>query len=117
MRELSVMAAGPAPEVGSLSGGNQQKVVMARAVANEPKVLVLHPTDRGRRRPLEGDPPRGRGQGAPRGSGVVVVSDELPDLRSCDRVLVMHHGSVVREFPRGWEDADVIAASEGITRD
>ena len=117
MRELSVVAASPAQEVGSLSGGNQQKVVMARAVANEPKVLVLmHPTAgvdvRSKETLLEVVDKVRR-----EGTGVVVVSDELPDLRSCDRVLVMHHGSVVREFPRGWEDADVIAASEGITRD
>ena len=90
---------------------------MARAVANEPKVLVLmHPTAgvdvRSKETLLEVVDKVRR-----EGTGVVVVSDELPDLRSCDRVLVMHHGSVVREFPRGWEDADVIAASEGITRD
>jgi simple sugar transport system ATP-binding protein len=43
-----------------------------------------------------------------------VVSDELDDLRSCDRVLVMFHGRVVREVPRGWADADLIAAVEGV---
>jgi simple sugar transport system ATP-binding protein len=48
------------------------------------------------------------------GTAVVIVSDELDDLRPCDRVLVMLHGKVAVEFPRGWTDADVVAATEGI---
>jgi simple sugar transport system ATP-binding protein len=51
---------------------------------------------------------------AARGTGVLVVSDELDDLRGCDRVLVMFRGRIVREFDSGWRDNDLVAAMEGI---
>jgi simple sugar transport system ATP-binding protein len=114
MKELSVVASGPEQEVSSLSGGNQQKVVMGRALANQPRVLVLiHPTAgvdvRSKETLLEVvDEVRANG------TGVLIVSDELEDLLPCDRVLVMLHGIVVREFARGWKDQDVVAAVEGV---
>ena len=49
-----------------------------------------------------------------RGTGVLIVSDELDDLRICDRVLVMFQGRVVAEMPRGWHDHDLVAAMEGV---
>ena len=69
---------------------------MARALPSDPKVLVLMQPDRrawtcGPRRSLLGVVDRC----AASGTGVLVVSDELDDLRICDRVLVMFHGRVV----------------------
>jgi simple sugar transport system ATP-binding protein len=49
------------------------------------------------------------------GTAAIVVSDELDDLRVCDRVLVMFHGRVVGEVQRGWTDQELVAAIEGIT--
>jgi len=49
-----------------------------------------------------------------RGAAVLVASDELDDLRACDRLLVMFQGAVVGEFAAGWSDHEVIAAMEGI---
>jgi simple sugar transport system ATP-binding protein len=51
---------------------------------------------------------------AARGTGVLVVSDELDDLRGCDRVLVLFQGVIVREFDSGWHDNDLVSAMEGI---
>ena len=42
-----------------------------------------------------------------------MVSDDLDDLRCCDRVIVMFRGAIVREFTAGWAEADVIGAMEG----
>ena len=56
-------------------------------------------------------------QVADAGTGVVVASDELDDLRVCDRVLVMFQGRIVAEMPSGWRDHDLVAAMEGLTVD
>jgi simple sugar transport system ATP-binding protein len=109
-----IKTAGPDQPVNALSGGNAQKVVLARALSNDPKALVMvNPTagvDVRSKQSLLG----AVASAAAGGTGVLVVSDELDDLRSCDRVLVMFHGRVVREVPRGWADADLIAAVEGV---
>jgi simple sugar transport system ATP-binding protein len=117
MQDLAVVASGPEQLAGSLSGGNQQKIVMGRALANKPKVLVLmHPTagvDVRSKTTLLSVIDRVRASG----TAVVIVSDELDDLRPCDRVLVMLHGNVSEEFPRGWQDGEIVAATEGIRAD
>jgi simple sugar transport system ATP-binding protein len=51
---------------------------------------------------------------ADRGAGVLVVSDDLDDLRPCDRVIVLFKGEIVTEVARGWTDHELIAAMEGI---
>jgi len=114
--EYDIKAAGPDQPVSDLSGGNQQKVVMARALAGDPSVLVLiNPTagvDVKSKESLLGVVDAQ----ARLGKAAIVVSDELDDLKVCDRVLVMFHGQVVREFARGWRDQDLIAAIEGMTQ-
>jgi simple sugar transport system ATP-binding protein len=114
---LAIKTPGPDLPVAGLSGGNQQKVVMARALANDPKVLVLIT-------PTAGVDVRSKeflldkvGQVAAAGAGVMVASDELDDLRICDRVLVMFQGRIVAEMPSGWRDHDLVAAMEGLTVD
>jgi simple sugar transport system ATP-binding protein len=111
---LSIHTSGPDQPVGSLSGGNQQKVVMGRALANTPKLLLLmHPTagvDVRSKATLLSVVDTVREEG----TGVLIVSDELDDLRTCDRVLVMLVGKVSAEFVRGWADKEIVAASEGV---
>jgi simple sugar transport system ATP-binding protein len=112
---LSIKTPGPSLPVASLSGGNQQKVVMARALASDPKLLVLvTPTAgvdvRSKEALLEAV-----GQARARGTGVLVVSDDLDELRPCDRIFVMFRGRVVRMIERGWQDRDLVAAMEGVS--
>jgi simple sugar transport system ATP-binding protein len=111
---LTIKAAGPEQPVAALSGGNQQKVVMARALANDPKALVLM-------QPTAGVDVRAKetllataSAAAGRGAGVLVISDDLDDLRPCDRVIVLFKGEIAAEMPRGWHDHELIAAMEGI---
>jgi simple sugar transport system ATP-binding protein len=114
VEELNVKTSGLDAPVSDLSGGNQQKVVFGRALASEPRVLVLiAPTAgvdvRSKETLLEAVD-----RAAARGTGVLVVSDELDDLRGCDRVLVMFQGEIVREFDSGWRDTELVSAMEGI---
>ena len=48
------------------------------------------------------------------GRAALVVSDELADLRSCDRVLVMFNGSLAAEYAVGWTDEELVASIEGV---
>jgi simple sugar transport system ATP-binding protein len=111
---LDIKTSGPAQPVADLSGGNQQKVVIARALAREPRVLVAI-------RPTAGvdvkskDALLGVVRGvAERGDAAVIVSDELDDLRVCDRVIALFHGRVIAEFGSGWTDRDLVSAMEGL---
>ena len=112
--ELAIKTDGPNQPVSGLSGGNAQKVVMARALANKPKALVLiSPTVgvdvRSRESLLEAVD-----EAASRGTGVLVVSDEVEDLRVCDRVVVLFHGAIRAELPAGWTDRHLVAVMEGV---
>ncbi|GLW06209.1 multidrug ABC transporter ATP-binding protein [Microtetraspora sp. NBRC 13810] len=112
--DLDIKTTGPDQPVGDLSGGNAQKVVMARALSDDPAVLVvINPTagvDVKAKQSLLGAVE----DAAERGAGAVLVSDEAEDLRICDRVLVMFHGRVVRDLPRGWTVQELVAVMEGI---
>jgi simple sugar transport system ATP-binding protein len=114
IEELDIKTTGPDQPVGDLSGGNAQKVVLARALSDSPAALVvINPTagvDVKAKQSLLGAVE----DATARGTGVLLVSDELDDLRICDRVLVMFHGRVVKDVPRGWSDNDLVAAMEGI---
>ncbi|QIB42277.1 sugar ABC transporter ATP-binding protein [Streptomyces aureoverticillatus] len=115
IERLDIHAEGPDQPVSDLSGGNAQKVVMARALASEPRLLVLiNPTagvDVKSKESLLARVDHAREDG----TAVLVVSDELDDLRRCDRVLVLFHGRVVAEHAAGWHDHELIASIEGVT--
>ncbi|WP_214106220.1 sugar ABC transporter ATP-binding protein [Acrocarpospora catenulata] len=114
---LAIKTPGPDLPVTGLSGGNQQKVVMARALAGDPRLLVLIT-------PSAGVDVRSKEfllgkveEIAENGTGVVIASDELDDLRLCDRVLVMFRGRVTAELAAGWHDHEMVAAMEGVDLD
>ncbi len=87
---------------------------MGRALANDPSVLVLmDPTagvDVKSKEALLAVVERMRREG----KAILVVSGELEDLRTCDRVLVMRHGGIVAEHKAGWSDNALVASIEGI---
>ncbi|SEO67081.1 sugar ABC transporter ATP-binding protein [Actinacidiphila rubida] len=111
---LDIKTSGPAQPVADLSGGNQQKVVIARALAREPRVLVaIRPTAGVDVKSKDSLLSVVRGV-ADRGDAAVIVSDELDDLRVCDRVIALFHGRVIAEFGSGWTDRDLVSAMEGL---
>jgi ABC-type sugar transport system ATPase subunit len=98
-RQLSIVAAGPQAPISTLSGGNQQKIVVARCLARDPELLVLsEPTagvDIGTRVAIY----ELIAQLARDGLTVVVASSDLGDLLAmCTRVVVLSHGRVTAEF-------------------
>jgi rhamnose transport system ATP-binding protein len=102
--------------VGFLSGGNQQKVVLAKWLATEPKLLILDEPTRGIDVGTKAEVHRLMSELAGRGLAVLMISSELPEvLGMADRVLVMHEGRLSRELSRADADEEsVIRAATGV---
>jgi putative multiple sugar transport system ATP-binding protein len=86
-------------EVGQLSGGNQQKVVLSKWLMTDPKVLILDEPTRGIDVGAKYEIYTIINELAEAGRGVVVISSEMPELLGiCDRICVMNAGAFVGEF-------------------
>jgi len=118
IQEFDVRGGGPQTPARSLSGGNQQKLVVAREVANDPRVLIAAQPTRGldvgaieyvhRRLVEERD----------EGRAVLFVSLELDEILSLsDRILVMYEGEIVGEYGPGASEQELGVAMLGGTRD
>jgi simple sugar transport system ATP-binding protein len=97
--ELSIAAGDYEREVKTLSGGNQQKVVLARWLANDLRVLILNgPTvgvDIGSKYDIHALLRNLAGKGL----GIIIISDDLPELLACcNRIVVMRDGCIVKEL-------------------
>lgn len=104
--------------VDRLSGGNQQKVVLAKWLATEPKLLIVDEPTRGIDVGTKSEVHRLLSQKAQEGMAIIMVSSELPEvLGMADRVLVMREGRMVGEFDRKQATAEkVMAAATGVTK-
>ena len=92
----------PSARVVNLSGGNQQKVVFAKELLSEPRLLLLDEPTRGVDVGAKAEIYRQLRELAGAGLGVLVASSELPELIGlCDRILVMHAGRTVASFEAG----------------
>nr|WP_205834993.1 sugar ABC transporter ATP-binding protein [Microbacterium sp. CFH 90308] len=98
---LEVKTAALDAEAGTLSGGNQQKVVLGKWLATEPKVLIVDEPTRGIDVGTKAEVHRLLSQLAQQGLAILMISSELPEvLGMADRVLVMREGRLTGEFPR-----------------
>jgi simple sugar transport system ATP-binding protein len=111
---LGIVAPGPEIEASSLSGGNQQKVVMGRAIISTPRMLVLMSPTAGVDVKSKTALMEQATHAAERGAAVLVVTDDLDDLRYCHRVLVLFRGELRAQISGTWDDATVVAEMEGV---
>ena len=103
MARLGVKAASPSVAVGTLSGGNQQKVSLAKWLAIGPRVILLDEPTRGVDVGAKAEIYALIRQMAADGAAVLAISSELPELlQICDRIAVVAQGRVV----------DTVAATE-----
>lgn len=104
----SIVCSGPNQNVEELSGGNQQKVVLARALASNPDtVVVINPTagvDIAAKESIY----ESLTELASEGKSVIVISSDDDDLRICDRVIAMYRGRQAAEFRRGFAEDELI---------
>src|SRR5258706_2947739 len=90
-----------ASAVGNLSGGNQQKVALARWLATDPKVIILDEPTQGVDVGAKAEIHRLMGELAAKGLAIVMISSELPEvLGMSDRIAVMHGGRIVGGLER-----------------
>jgi simple sugar transport system ATP-binding protein len=115
VQSLDIKAESTRQEMSQLSGGNQQKVTLARALSSKPSVLVLvNPTagvDIASKTTILAtikDLQLG-------GTGVLLVSDEEDELRLCDRIVVMCRGRVSTQLSnRQWTERELVSAMGGV---
>jgi ribose transport system ATP-binding protein len=99
MRRLRIKAVSPEQKVGELSGGNQQKVMLARWLAMSPKVLLLDEPTRGIDVGAKAEVQALVDELAGQGLGIVLVSSDLEELvEGADRVVVLREGASVAEL-------------------
>src|SRR5262249_7942285 len=99
MAYLGIGATGTGQAVGALSGGNQQKVILARWLERDPIVLILDEPTRGVDVGAKAEIHALMDRLAGRGKGVLLISSDLPEvLGMSDRVLVMQRGTISAEL-------------------
>lgn len=112
--EFDIQCAGPDAPLWSLSGGNQQRVVLARELSQQPKVLVAAQPTRGLDvGAIEYMTTRLR-EAAADGVAVLLISSELEEILDlADRIAVMYRGKVVGEMPRSEADLERLSLLMG----
>ncbi|HKZ91114.1 MAG TPA: sugar ABC transporter ATP-binding protein [Candidatus Limnocylindrales bacterium] len=117
IQTLGIMTPSPATNVENLSGGNQQKVVVAKLAATEPRVLLLDEPTQGVDVQAKVEILRIVDELTDHGVAVAIVSDVLSELvDTCDRIVVFYRGRIAREFRKGTDEmtpATILAAIEG----
>jgi ABC-type sugar transport system ATPase subunit len=112
--QLQVRAVSPAVAAGTLSGGNQQKVVLAKWLHTDAQVLLLDEPTRGIDVGAKREIYRLMREIADRGAAVLMISSELPEIMGvCDRILVMHEGRLAGELPIGATEEQIMTLATG----
>jgi rhamnose transport system ATP-binding protein len=116
IRDLAVKCAGPDAPGGSLSGGNQQKVSLARWLATKPKLLILDEPTQGVDVGAKSEIHKIIRRLAKEGLAVILISSDLPEvIGMSDRIGVMGGGTLRAILPGGSDPHDVMAAALGTT--
>ena len=101
--------------VRTLSGGNQQKVVLAKWLLTEPQIIILDEPTRGIDIGAKAEIYKIIAQLTEQGATVIMISSELEEILGlCDRVIVLYHGKITAEFPRAeFNQENIIKAAMG----
>jgi len=114
---MNIKARGPGQKVGDLSGGNQQKVALARLLHQRAGVLLLDEPTRGIDVVSKAQIYEWIGRLASEGKAVLFVSSYLPELLGiCDRIAVFHRGALVESRPTPEWDAQALMAAATVGR-
>ncbi len=99
IEDLAIQVPSPTAPVQTLSGGNQQRVVLAKWIATDPKILVLDGPTVGVDVAAKSAIHNIIRELAAKGVGIIIISDELLEvIQNCNRIIVMHKGRFMAEF-------------------
>jgi erythritol transport system ATP-binding protein len=115
IRDLAIKVADPAQEVASLSGGNQQKVVIGKALMTEPKVLLMDEPSRGIDVGAKAEVFRTMRRLAAEGLGIVFVTSDLDEVMALsDRIAVMSNGRITALVDRREASEEALVAASAL---
>jgi ABC-type sugar transport system ATPase subunit len=109
VQDLRVKAPAVSTRVSNLSGGNQQKVVLAKWLATKPKILILDEPTRGVDVGAKSEIYQLMKELAASGVGIIMVSSDLPEIIGMsDRIYVMHQGEITGEIKKSEATEELI---------
>ncbi len=112
IKRFAIRARGPGQVVAQLSGGNQQKVVIAKWLATDPRILILDEPTRGVDVGAKTEIHKLMNQLARQGLAIIMISSELPEvLGMSDRVLVMNGGRMTAILDRADATPDAVGTA------
>ena len=112
MKRLAIKASSPEQKIRELSGGNQQKVLLARWLCTDPKLLILDEPTRGIDVGAKAEIQALIRELADQGLGVLMISSELEEItEGADRVFVLSDGRTVADLPHAEANAGAIMAA------
>lgn len=113
--DLSIKVSNPAAEISSLSGGNQQKVVIGKGLLTTPQVLLMDEPTRGIDVGAKADVFEIMNKLATEGLGIIFVTSELKEIMAIsDRVIVMSNGKITGEFNRSEATEETLVAASAV---
>ncbi len=117
-KALNIKYASGEQEIGVLSGGNQQKVIIGKWLLTNPEILILDEPTRGIDVGAKAEIYRLIHELAAQGKAIIIVSSELPELMGVsDRILVIHQGSITGELERQeFDEKSLMAYAFGISK-
>ncbi|MFS8049212.1 sugar ABC transporter ATP-binding protein [Rhizobium sp. BR 314] len=110
--DLGIRTSGMGKRISHLSGGNQQKAIIGRAMATRPRILIFDEPTKGIDIRAKAEIYRIMKELAQDGVGVILVSSEINELRRCaSRIITMHTGRVTGEFNTETTDTEVLVGA------
>lgn len=110
--DYGIRASGPGQRISTLSGGNQQKAIIGRAMATSPRILIFDEPTKGIDIRTKTEIYRIMKSLAEAGVGIILISSEMTELRRCaSRILTMHGGRLTGDFDAATTDTETLVGA------
>lgn len=110
--DYGIRASGPAQRISNLSGGNQQKAIIGRAMATTPRILIFDEPTKGIDIRTKAEIYRIMKSLAEEGVGIILISSEMTELRRCaSRIVTMHGGRITGNFDAAKTDSETLVGA------